>query len=368
MSSASVPFSVLDLAVVSEGSSHGEALAQLGRPRARAEAARLQPLLGRRAPQHARDRQLGAGRARSRTSPPRPTTIRVGSGGVMLPNHAPLVIAEQFGMLEALHPGRIDLGIGRAPGTDQLTARGAAPLGRPASATTTSPSSSASCIGYFTGEFPDGHPFGTITAVPGSRRRARDLAARLERLQRPARRAARDAVLVRPPLQPRATPLPALELYRDSFRPSEELAEPYAMVARRRDLRRGRRAGALARRAGAPLDGSACAAAARPAIPTPEEAADHDFTRGRGGQRGSLRLGGRSEAPEQVRAGLDELVEQHRGRRADDHDDDPRPRRPDRALTSGSPSSSSSRRRRPPSRTNGSCRRARRSAGTSRSR
>src|SRR5215469_11938074 len=49
-------------------------------------------------------------------------TIRVGSGGVMLPNHAPLVVAEQFGTLEALHPGRIDLGIGRAPGTDQLTA------------------------------------------------------------------------------------------------------------------------------------------------------------------------------------------------------------------------------------------------------
>src|SRR5450432_3591800 len=49
-------------------------------------------------------------------------TIRVGSGGVMLPNHAPLVVAEQFGTLEALHPGRIDLGIGRAPGTDQRTA------------------------------------------------------------------------------------------------------------------------------------------------------------------------------------------------------------------------------------------------------
>jgi luciferase family oxidoreductase group 1 len=49
--------------------------------------------------------------------------IRVGSGGVMLPNHAPLVIAEQFGTLVALHPGRIDLGLGRAPGTDQLTAR-----------------------------------------------------------------------------------------------------------------------------------------------------------------------------------------------------------------------------------------------------
>jgi luciferase family oxidoreductase group 1 len=51
------------------------------------------------------------------------STIRVGSGGIMLPNHAPLVIAEQFGTLAALFPGRIDLGVGRAPGTDQLTAR-----------------------------------------------------------------------------------------------------------------------------------------------------------------------------------------------------------------------------------------------------
>src|SRR5215468_9581924 len=50
-------------------------------------------------------------------------TIRVGAGGVMLPNHSPLVIAEQFGTLESLFPGRIDLGLGRAPGSDQLTAR-----------------------------------------------------------------------------------------------------------------------------------------------------------------------------------------------------------------------------------------------------
>jgi luciferase family oxidoreductase group 1 len=53
----------------------------------------------------------------------RTTSLRVGSGGVMLPNHAPLVVAEQFGTLESLHPGRIDLGIGRAPGTDLRTAR-----------------------------------------------------------------------------------------------------------------------------------------------------------------------------------------------------------------------------------------------------
>jgi luciferase family oxidoreductase group 1 len=51
------------------------------------------------------------------------STIRVGAGGIMLPNHAPLVVAEQFGTLESLFPGRIDLGLGRAPGTDQATAR-----------------------------------------------------------------------------------------------------------------------------------------------------------------------------------------------------------------------------------------------------
>src|SRR5690606_31074432 len=51
------------------------------------------------------------------------STIRLGAGGVMLPNHSPLVIAEQFGTLEALYPGRIDLGLGRAPGTDQTTVR-----------------------------------------------------------------------------------------------------------------------------------------------------------------------------------------------------------------------------------------------------
>ena len=61
------------------------------------------------------------------------STIRVGAGGIMLPNHAPLVIAEQFGTLESLHPGRIDLGLGRAPGTDALTMRALRAI-RPAAA------------------------------------------------------------------------------------------------------------------------------------------------------------------------------------------------------------------------------------------
>jgi len=74
------------------------------------------------------------------------TTLRVGSGGIMLPNHAPLVIAEQFGTLEALHTGRIDLGIGRAPGTDLRTARA---LGR--GDARTFPDDLVELIGYFTG-------------------------------------------------------------------------------------------------------------------------------------------------------------------------------------------------------------------------
>src|SRR5579864_8950574 len=93
------------------------------------------------------------------------STIRVGSGGVMLPNHAPLVVAEQFGMLEALHPGRIDLGIGRAPGTDPATA---AALRRSADALSVEdfPEQLLDLIGFFTGEFPDDHPYRAITAVP----------------------------------------------------------------------------------------------------------------------------------------------------------------------------------------------------------
>src|SRR5262245_5513234 len=90
--------------------------------------------------------------------------IRLGSGGVMLPNHAPLVIAEQFGMLEALHPGRIDLGMGRAPGTDQLTAaarrRGLSPRDPDL------PAMLGELLGFFHGSFPEDHPYRQITAVP----------------------------------------------------------------------------------------------------------------------------------------------------------------------------------------------------------
>lgn len=117
-----VPLSVLDLATVASGASPAQALAQstdLARAAERLGYLRFwvaehhgMPAVASSAPA-VLIAHLAAHTAR----------IRVGSGGVMLPNHSPLVVAEQFGTLEALHPGRIDLGLGRAPGTDLFTAR-----------------------------------------------------------------------------------------------------------------------------------------------------------------------------------------------------------------------------------------------------
>jgi len=116
-----VPLSVLDLAPFAAGGTSGQALAQttelarrteeLGYHRFWVAEHHNMPAIASSAPA-VLIAHLAASTSR----------IRVGSGGVMLPNHAPLVVAEQFGTLEALHPGRIDLGIGRAPGTDQRTA------------------------------------------------------------------------------------------------------------------------------------------------------------------------------------------------------------------------------------------------------
>ena len=125
------------------------------------------------------------------------TTIRLGAGGVMLPNHAPLVIAEQFGTLEALHPGRIDLGLGRAPGTDHVTAR--ALRRRPTSGADTFPDDVVELIRYLAPVRRAGHPPGRR---PRPRLPARGVAARLVGLQRPVGRHAGSAVLLRLPLRP----------------------------------------------------------------------------------------------------------------------------------------------------------------------
>ncbi|MFY1703265.1 LLM class flavin-dependent oxidoreductase [Micromonospora sp. WMMA1923] len=152
------------------------------------------------------------------------SSIRLGSGGVMLPNHAPLVVAEQFGTLEALHPGRIDLGIGRAPGTDQVTALALRRTMEGLSAEGF-PQELADLVNYFTGERP-----GPITATPGRG----DMPAVW--LLGSSGFSAQLAGLLGLPFSfahhfSAQHTLPALALYRKHFRPSRWLAEPYAMVA-----------------------------------------------------------------------------------------------------------------------------------------
>lgn len=151
--------------------------------------------------------------------------IRVGSGGVMLPNHAPLVIAEQFGTLESLYPGRIDLGLGRAPGTDQYTAYA---LRRDARRDGSEfPQSLAELRAYFN---PSPSIDRKVRAIPGEGLNvpiwllgSSGFSAQLAgQLGLPFSFASH--------FSPQNT-LPALDLYRRSFKPSDVLSEPYAMVA-----------------------------------------------------------------------------------------------------------------------------------------
>jgi luciferase family oxidoreductase group 1 len=149
-------------------------------------------------------------------------SIRVGSGGVMLPNHAPLVIAEQFGTLESLYPGRIDLGIGRAPGTDQLTKQA---LRRTLNNVgETFPRDLAELLSYFA----QARPGQAVSAVPGqglgvpvwllgSSLYSAQLAALLGLPFAFASHFAPDLLKE------------ALKIYREEFRPSDVIKEPYAM-------------------------------------------------------------------------------------------------------------------------------------------
>ncbi|WP_346539398.1 LLM class flavin-dependent oxidoreductase [Micromonospora sp. DPT] len=215
--------SVLDLAPVARGASAGEAL------RATTELARRTEELGYRRFWVAEHHNMPA----IASSAPavllahlaaHTSTIRLGSGGVMLPNHAPLVVAEQFGTLEALHPGRIDLGIGRAPGTDQVTALALRRTMEGLSAEGF-PRELADLMNYFSGDEP-----GQITATPGLG-------------QSPAvwllgssGFSAQLAGLLGLPFSfahhfSAQNTLPALQLYRENFRPSRWLEQPYAMVA-----------------------------------------------------------------------------------------------------------------------------------------
>ena len=158
-------------------------------------------------------------------------TIRVGSGGIMLPNHAPLVVAEQFGTLESLFPGRIDLGLGRAPGTDMLTSRA---LRRDLNTNAEQfPQDVEELRAYFADAAQpgaDAQPGRAIRAVPGT-----GLKVPLWILGSSLFGAQVAAILGLPfafasHFAPEAL-LPALEIYRRYFKPSEQLDKPHVMVA-----------------------------------------------------------------------------------------------------------------------------------------
>jgi luciferase family oxidoreductase group 1 len=168
------------------------------------------------------------------------TRIRLGSGGVMLPNHAPLVIAEQFGTLEALAPGRIDLGLGRAPGTDGATAAALRRTDNPHEGADDFPQQLAELTRFLDDDFPDGHPYRRVHAVPGPVQ-----ATAPGGVQSPHRPpiwllgssgfSARLAGALGLPFAfahhfSAQNTVPALDLYRESFRPSEILSEPYALI------------------------------------------------------------------------------------------------------------------------------------------
>jgi luciferase family oxidoreductase group 1 len=155
-------------------------------------------------------------------------TMRLGSGGVMLPNHSPLVIAEQFGMLESLHPGRIDLGLGRAPGTDPMTAKA---LRRTAQLSDGDdfPQQLAELVAWLEGSFPDDHPYAKVKAVPHAPTRP-DIW-----LLGSSGYSAQLAGMLGLPFSfahhfSGGGTEQALALYRETFRPSETLDEPYAMI------------------------------------------------------------------------------------------------------------------------------------------
>ena len=153
------------------------------------------------------------------------THLRVGSGGVMLPNHAPLQVAEQFQTLEALFPGRIDLGIGRAPGSDPRTALAL----RRAGQTEELPAQLAELFAFAGGQFPPGHPYQSVSAVPmgvglppvwllGSSDYSAQVAAALGL-----------GFVFAHHINPHGAE-DAMYVYRTQFKPSEHLSEPAAII------------------------------------------------------------------------------------------------------------------------------------------
>jgi luciferase family oxidoreductase group 1 len=215
-----IPFSVLDLAPIAQGRSAADAF------RNTVELARHVESLGYNRFWLAEHHNIN-GIASSATAvlighvAANTHKIRVGSGGVMLPNHAPLIIAEQFGTLETLFPGRIDLGLGRAPGSDGLTQQA---LGRDPRSGLNFPALLEELRGYFR----PAHPTQAVRSIPGEGLDipiwllgSSDFSARLAaELGLPFSFAGH--------FSPEG--MAAMRLYRHLFKPSEILEKPYAMI------------------------------------------------------------------------------------------------------------------------------------------
>lgn len=236
----------------------------------------------------------------------RTSTIRIGSGGLMLPNHTPLVVAEQFGMLEALHPGRIDLGIGRAPGTDPLTARALRDgIERPDD---DFPRQLGELLGFFDGTFSPRHPYRSMTATPALGYRPEIW------LLGSSDYTAQVAAWLGVPFSfahhfsPHNTAA-ALARYRREFRPSPALAEPHvsvgvSIIVGEDDEHAGwlassSRLSYVLRRTGRPAQ-----------MPPPEEAAGYRFNPVESDLVASWAASNIVGGPDTVRRGLDALVDE----------------------------------------------------------
>ncbi|OIJ98711.1 alkanal monooxygenase [Streptomyces sp. MUSC 14] len=242
--------------------------------------------------------------------------IRLGSGGVMLPNHAPLVIAEQFGTLEAMAPGRVDLGLGRAPGTDGATAAALRRSDTLSEGADDFPQQLAELTRFLDDDFPDGHPYGRIHAIPGPVQ-----ATSPGGVQSPHRPpiwllgssgfSARLAAMLGLPFAfahhfSAQNTVPALDLYRETFRPSAVLDEPYALIGVStlatddpREARRQTRAMAL---------NMLRLRTGRPGLfPDPAEAEKHEFSPMEEEFIGSWTANIVHGTADEVRSGLDDL-------------------------------------------------------------
>src|SRR3712207_4049252 len=266
--------SVLDVSPVSSGSNGAHALRntlelarladQLGYERYRLAEHHNLPSIASSAP------EILIGQLASMTE-----RIRVGAGGIMLPNHAPLKVAETFRVLEALHPGRVDLGIGRAPGTDPVTAtvlrRSRDELGAD-----DFPQQFSELLAFSGDGFPEGHPLQSVTAMPS------DVGLPPIWLLGSSGYSARAAgemglgYAFASHFSP-VDPAPPMRAYRENFRPSGRFAQPHAILAasvvcaetgeRAEELASSMGLAWVRRRSGNPGP-----------LPSPEEAMGHPYT------------------------------------------------------------------------------------------